>query len=88
MKDKLHNLGHKGCCGIWVGSTAEELLNDLHGLQDIEMLRELLTFERARQRTLKPRDRNKAMVRELLRRLRAELVVVSPTFQNVRTTVH
>ena len=83
LKAKIEGLGHKGCCGVWVGSTADEILADLHRLQDIEMLRELLSFERERQSTLRPRDRNKSMELELRRRLRAELVVACPTLHNV-----
>jgi hypothetical protein len=84
IKDKIVGLGHKGRCGIWIGSRAEELLEDVHFVEDIEILRELLDYERARQHALNPHERNKAMIRELKRRLRVELVVTSPMVQKVR----
>jgi hypothetical protein len=85
MKNKLSTLGHSGFCGIWVGSTAEELLDHVFGLQDVEILRELLHFEISRQHEIPPGRRNKSMVLELQRRLRAELVIRSPMIQNVRS---
>lgn len=87
VKAKIEGLGHRGCCGIWVGSTADELLEDLHGLEDIGMLQDLLDFEIKRQHNRKAHERNNAMVHELKRRLRAELVIESPMIQKVRAAI-
>ena len=84
VSEKLKSMGHRGFCGIWVGNTAEDLLADVLGLRDVHILHVLLAAERNRQRGLKRRKRNMFMIRELQRRLWAELVIRSPMIEQLR----
>ena len=82
VSEQLAMMGHRGCCGVWVGKTAEDLLYGIRGLKDVRMLNVLLTAERNRQKGHGKRSRY--VIHELERRLWTEKLVQSEMIDKVQ----